>query len=94
MLVSSILGLKTAINLIVDGFTLRVVEEMVQIEINENYVSLCSYSVNRTTIISGKLGFQLFSGCMTDHFLSGCVVFCPSMSHSGVMPGNVVIALS
>lgn len=78
---------------------LGVIESILNKEVNEDYVCICSNAINFTTFISGLVRGQIFSGCMSDHFLSSCVMLGPSIAvsvsdSSSVMSGFVMIAFS
>lgn len=78
---------------------LWVMEPVLNVEMNEDDVSISPDSIHFSTLISGFIGSQVFSGSMGDYFFSGGIVFGTSIAISipnspGVMSGLIVIALS
>jgi hypothetical protein len=78
---------------------LRVVEPVLDVEMDEDDVGIGSDAVYFSTLISRLIGSQVFSGSMGDYFFSGRIVLRAGIAigvpHSpGVVSGLIVIALS
>lgn len=97
MCISSISDLESGICIFEVVAALRVMEPILDVEMNEDDIGIGSNSVYFSTLISGLIGSQVFSGSMGDYFFSGSIVFSTSIAisisnSSGMMSSLIVIA--
>ena len=64
----------------------------------ENDIAISSYPVDTAALVLSLYWGQVFSGCVGDYFLSGCVMFCSAVAvcisnMPGMMSRLIVIAL-
>lgn len=97
--ISSMSHLKAGVCIFEVVAALRVIEPILDVEMDEHDVGIGSNSIYFSTLISGLIGSKVFSGSMCDYFFSCGVVLSASIAVGipdmpGMMPGLIVIALS